>query len=79
MAMRFLEKEAVLNLLKLAERNATPPPEITNLKRKIALATRAAEIEAEAGRINYDAINEIVNMKLRLDSLYGLWAEGKIG
>ena len=79
MAMRFLEPEAAVNLMRLAKSGATPPPEITNLKRRIAAATKAAEIEAESGRINHDAVNAIVNMKLELDGLYGLWAEEKIG
>jgi len=78
MAMRFLEPEAALNLMKLKQTNAPLPPQIVDLKNRIDAATKAAEMEADAGRVNVAFLDSIVEMKLDLDSLYGLWAEGKL-
>jgi hypothetical protein len=80
MAMRFMEPEAVLNMLRLAESKTPPPPEITQLKEEIAGRTRAAEVKMSiSGQMDESEIKAIVQLKLRLDGLYAAWAEGKLG
>ncbi len=80
MAMRFMEPEAVLNLMRLAESRTPPPPEITQLKEEIEGRTRVAEFKTSVtGQVDMEEVGAIVQLKLRLDGLYGLWAEGKLG
>lgn len=79
MAMRFMEPSAVLNLLRLSQEKVPPPLEIIALKAEIESRTRAAELRSSiTGKIDMNEVNEIVQMKLGLDGLYGLWAEGKL-
>ena len=79
MAMRFLEPEEALNLMKLVESGTPPPPEITQLREEIEGRTRAVELHSSiTGQVDMGEVNAIVQLKLRLDGLYGLWAEGKL-
>lgn len=71
MAMKFLSPEAMANPYR--------PKEIVELKKEIESETRAAELNASVTeKIDEEQIRKIVEMKLRLDSLYTAWAEGKI-
>lgn len=79
MAMRFLSPDAVFNLMRLAEGRVPPPPQILELKEEIEGRTRAAELRLSiTGEADEEEIVAIVQLKLRLDSLYGLWAEGRL-
>ena len=54
------------------------PPEIVALKRKIAAKTRNAELFiARTGAVDNGMVFEIVDMRMRLDSLYGAWVRGE--
>jgi hypothetical protein len=75
---RFLEPEDVERFMELASKPYRPT-EIVKLKEEIEGEIRAAELNASVtGRIDYDRVQKIVNMKLRLDVLYTDWAEGRI-
>jgi|WetSurMetagenome_2_1015567.scaffolds.fasta_scaffold1307967_1 hypothetical protein len=60
--------------------NPYRPPEITDLQRRVAIATKGAEAEAvRTGAINEEVIQTIVDMKFQLDALCGEYLEtGKI-
>lgn len=79
MAMRFLTPEEALRGLKLAE-SPYRPKEILELKGLIEVETACAEVLEARGMISNPERegHRIAQMKLRLDSLYGLWAEEKI-
>lgn len=78
MRFRFLSPKASLKLLELAK-HPYRPSEILKLKEEIEASTKAAEFKAlVVGSVDPEEIARIVNMKLELDRLYGLWAEGKL-
>lgn len=72
-----LSSEATVRLMELAKQPYRPP-EILKLKEEIEVSIRIAELKASAGPVDPKEIARIVNMKLELDRLYGLWAEGKL-
>ena len=60
--------------------NPFKPKEITDLKKQIEGAKRVAALHFSVnGLVDEAEIKAIVDMKLRLDGLYGDWMEGKIG
>lgn len=78
MTMRILSPEAAMRMMELAE-NQYRPTQIVALKAEIEGETRAAELNASVtGMIDHARVQKIVTMKLKLDYLYGAWAEGKI-
>ena len=74
MLMRYLSPEKALALIKGV--NLPPiPPEITDLKKEIRASIRVGELRAlVTGEIDQELVAKIVAMKLRLDELYGQWA-----
>jgi len=79
MSFRILDPKAALKLLELARQRVKPPEEILELKRQIEEETRIAEFDLSSTRvINQQAVEKIVEMKLNLDTLYGLWAEQEV-
>ncbi|MFZ2226379.1 MAG: hypothetical protein WA064_01965 [Candidatus Moraniibacteriota bacterium] len=78
MAIKILSPEAAMRMMELAE-NQYRPTQIVALKAEIEGETRAAELSASVtGTIDYARVQKIVALKLKLDHLYGAWAEGKI-
>lgn len=77
MSMRLASPETAIRLLHLAGQSYRPP-EILRLKEDIEAKTRVAELRASVGIINPMDVAEIVQMKLELDGLYILWAEGQL-
>ena len=75
--MKMLSPEAVRRALELASKPYRPP-QIVKLKEDIEARTRLLELKASIGPIDQTDIDEIVRMKLQLDSLYAQWAEGQI-
>ena len=74
----ILSPEAASRLMELAK-SPYRPPEILRLKEEIDASMRAAELRASiTGSIDFEKVTRIVNMKLELDRLYGLWAEEKL-
>ncbi len=74
----IMSREAALKLIELA-RNPYRPPQILELKKKIETETRVAELKASAtGHIDEEVVQRIVEMKLELDNLSALWAEGNL-
>lgn len=79
MTMRFMSPKGVENMLRLVQDKVPPPPEIIQLKEEIERRTNAAEVKVSVtGKIDENEIREIVALKLRLDGLYGSWAEGEL-
>lgn len=79
MSDRFLSPQAAMQLMNLAESKTQPPKVILDLKAEIEGKTRVAELRATVtGEVDENLVQEIVGMKLRLDGLYGDWAEGKL-
>ena len=79
MTMRFMSPEGVNNMLRLIQDKVPPPPEITKLREEIKNRTNAAELKVSiTGEIDQDEILQIVDLKLRLDTLYGKWCEGEL-
>lgn len=79
MEKRYLSQQGFQNMLQLSKDRTPPPAEIQELRDRIEIATKAAEIRATStGVIDEIAVQEIVHMKLQLDSLYGKWAEGEL-
>lgn len=75
----FLAPADALHLLDLARSKVPPPPEITQLKAEIAGQQRILELRASMNVPVTEAdIHAIVQMKLRLDGLYGQWAQGNL-
>ncbi len=75
---KFLSPEAVERMFKLAE-SSYRPPQIVKLKEEIEGEIRVANSNAlVTGSIDLERVQKIVGMKLNLDHLFGLWAEGKI-
>ncbi len=79
MPVRILSSEAVSRILELRKKPYRPP-EILKLKADIEIKTNVIQERAETtGLIHPEDIKEVARMKLELDCLYGLWAEGKLG
>jgi uncharacterized Fe-S cluster-containing radical SAM superfamily protein len=77
--MRFLSPEAALKLMDLAGQPYRPP-EIVALIDEINGKTRVLELRASVGEpISEDDIREVVEIKLKLDRMYGFWAERESG
>lgn len=77
--MHFLDPKTTLNLIRLVESKTQPPPQILKLKEEIASRTRIEELKSSAtGQVDIQKVKEIVDLKLQLDCLYCLWAEGKL-
>ena len=75
---RILSKESTLKLMELAKQSYRPP-KIVELKEQIEAETRVAELQYTAtGSIDEAKIQAIVRMKLDLDNLFVLWAEGTL-
>ncbi len=75
---KVLNKETVFKLMELT-RKPYRPLKIVELKEHIEAKTRVAELTYNTtGSISPVDIQEIVQMKLDLDNLYALWAEGKL-
>lgn len=75
--MKILSPEAVKRALELASK-PYKPSQIVKLKEDIEAKTRVLELRASTGPVDESEIDEIVRMKLKLDSLYAQWAEGEI-
>ncbi|MBL7053130.1 MAG: hypothetical protein ISS02_00495 [Candidatus Portnoybacteria bacterium] len=55
------------------------PKEITDLKEEIEGEIRAAELIASVTEvIDYECVQRITHMRLKLDALYISWAQGKL-
>lgn len=79
MAMCIMSQQGVENMLRLVREKVPPPPEITQLKEEIENRTNAADVKVSVtGQIDENEIKEIVALKLKLDALYGMWAEGEL-
>lgn len=79
----FMTTEGALALLRMSGEyhsgRRTLPPNITALKRRIAQATRNAELfTARLRVVDEGMINDIVRMKLELDGLYARWGESEV-
>lgn len=78
MQMRVLSKEAALRLMELSQKPYRPAV-IIKLNAQIEAETRIAELRKSiTGTLDMEAVQKIVQMKLELDRLFALWAEGKI-
>ena len=78
MPLHFLSTEATLKAFELAQ-GSYRPRQILELKAQIENETRALEVRVSAGgTVESAETAKIVQMKLRLDNLYALWAEGKL-
>ena len=78
MSGKILSPEAVQRAIDLASKPYRPP-QIIKLKEDIESRTKALELKSSvSGEIGQLEITEIVKLKLELDRLYGLWAEGKL-
>jgi hypothetical protein len=76
--MKFVETKIVSKLIELADKKAPVPPEIAELKNRIEVATKVAEMEEASGkRPSREVVNAIVSMKLQLDGAYARWAESE--
>lgn len=76
--LKVMSKESVFKLMELTKQPYRPP-QIVALKEQIEAKNRVAELKYTAtGNIDPADIREIVHMKLDLDGLYALWAEGKL-
>jgi len=74
MGTKFLSPEVALAML---QTDKPLPKEIIDLKNAIEAETKVAELRASVNNeIDYAQVEKIVQMKLRLDGLYGQWAEG---
>ncbi|MEK7083096.1 MAG: hypothetical protein AAB972_02900 [Patescibacteria group bacterium] len=72
---------SIENVFKLMELTKQPyrPAQIIALKEQIEAKTRVAELKyTTIGNVDPADIQEIVRMKLDLDSLYAYWVEGKL-
>ena len=79
MAKHFLSDDAALNLLKLGKAKTTPQLRIRKLREEIQRKINTAELRGSVtSEIDPKETAEIVAMKLELDCLYALWAEGKL-
>lgn len=81
--MKFASPE-IVERLQVLTANPWRPPEIVALRDWIAGETRALEVRVAlmGGVIDPEAhrrVQEVVQARLRLDALYGAWAEGVIG
>jgi hypothetical protein len=75
---KFLSPEATIRMIELAQ-NPYRPPQIVKLREEIEGETRAAEVASSiSGVIDMARVQKIVGMKLELDRLCCLWAEGEI-
>lgn len=78
MSGKFMSPESVQRLLALADQPYRPP-QILQLKEEIEARTRALELRSSVtGRIDQEEVSEIVRMKISLDGLYSIWAEGEL-
>lgn len=60
-------------MMRLAERDYRPP-EVLELRRRIASAIEAAELRTTlTGEIDMERVEYIVGLRLQLDDLYGKW------
>ncbi|MFH1405464.1 MAG: hypothetical protein ABIH21_05235 [Patescibacteria group bacterium] len=79
MAGKFLSPQEAERLMGLAALGTPPHKIIADLKTEIAGATRVLELRASTGtKPTTSQINEIVQMKKDLDSLYGMWVKGQL-
>lgn len=75
--MRILNAAYVPRLFQLSQ-SSYRPKAILDLKTEIDGATRVAELRATVtGVVDHVEIERIIGMKLKLDSLYMDWTEGK--
>jgi hypothetical protein len=77
MAPRILSREATERVFQLAQNKTPPPLKIVEHRARIELAN--AELEAqvkESGGTTHKSIQNIVRMRISLDTLYADWAEG---
>jgi hypothetical protein len=76
---RVLSPEEAVTLLRLAEEHHKSgrelPPEIIEKKREIEAATKNAELFIACFRVvDHSMVDNVVQLKLQLDALYGAWA-----
>ncbi len=72
-----MSREATERMFQFAREQTPPPIKITEHKQRIEQATAQLERQVmQTGRMDLEATQNIVKMKLALDGLYADWAEG---
>ena len=80
---KILTRNEASSLMSLADKyhrgEISLPPEIQTIKSRIKNATRNAELfMVRTGAVDENMVQEVVNLKLELDTLYGRWAESEV-